>query len=265
MQKIVVITGCSSGIGLVAATDLLRRGYRIFATCRKPEDVQRMEQLGFTGIELDLDDGESVERAAAQIVELSSNRIYALFNNGGYGVYGPLATISRQQMQQQFATNLFGTHQLTMLLLPALRASGDARIVNTSSVMGLISTPGRGAYAASKYALEAWSDALRMELHGSGIRVSLIEPGPIKTRFTENVNQTQQNKPVENPGIAARFTLPPEAVLPKLRHALESRHPRLRYPVTLVAHALSILRRFLPGWILDRILRGKPTNSSNKP
>ncbi|WP_147195893.1 SDR family oxidoreductase [Pantoea sp. MBD-2R] len=265
MQKIVVITGCSSGIGLVAANDLLRRGYHIFAACRKPDDVQRMAQLGFTGIELDLNDSESVERAAARIVELSGNRIYALFNNGGYGVYGPLSAISRQQMEQQFATNLFGTHQLTMLLLPALRASGEARIVNTSSVMGLVSTPGRGAYAASKYALEAWSDALRMELHGSGIRVSLIEPGPIKTRFTENVNQTQQDKPVENPGIAARFTLPPEAILPKLRHALESRHPRLRYPVTLVAHALSILRRLLPGWMMDRILRGKQADNSNKP
>ncbi len=265
MQKIVVITGCSSGIGLAAANDLLRRGYRIFAACRKQEDVQRMEQLGFTGIELDLNDSESVERAAARIIELSENRIYALFNNGGYGVYGPLTSLSRQQMEEQFATNLFGTHQLTVLLLPALRASGEARIVNTSSIMGLIATPGRGAYAASKYALEAWSDTLRMELHGSGIRISLIEPGPIKTRFTENVNQTQQDKPVNNPGIAARFTLPPEAVLPKLRHALESRHPRLRYPVTLVAHALSILRRLLPGWMLDRILRGKQADNSHNP
>ena len=257
MQKIVVITGCSSGIGLVAARDLLRRGYRIFAACRKPEDVQRMNELGFTGIELDLNDRDSVARGAAEILALSNNQLFALFNNGGYGVYGPLESISREQMEQQFATNVFGTHQLTTLLLPALRASGDARIVNTSSVLGLISTPGRGIYAASKYALEAWSDALRMELHGSGIGVSLIEPGPIKTRFTDNVNQAHQDNPVKNPGIAARFTLPPEAILPKLHHALESKSPRLRYPVTLVAHAMTVLRRLLPGWILDRILRGK--------
>lgn len=257
MQKIVVITGCSSGIGLVAARDLLRRGYRIFAACRKPEDVQRMNELGFTGIELDLNDRDSVARGAAEILTLSNNQLFALFNNGGYGVYGPLESISREQMEQQFATNVFGTHQLTTLLLPALRASGDARIVNTSSVLGLISTPGRGIYAASKYALEAWSDALRMELHGSGIGVSLIEPGPIKTRFTDNVNQAHQDNPVKNPGIAARFTLPPEAILPKLHHALESKSPRLRYPVTLVAHAMTVLRRLLPGWILDRILRGK--------
>ncbi len=123
-------------------------------------------------------------------------------------------------------------------------------------MLGLISTPGRGAYAASKYALEAWSDALRMEQRHYGIRVSLIEPGPIHSRFTDNVSQAQQDKPVQNPGIAARFTLPPEAILPKLRHALESSHPRLRYPVTLVAHAMTILKRLLPGWMLDRILRG---------
>jgi len=256
MQKKVVITGCSSGIGLVAANDLLRRGYHVFAACRKPQDVQRMNDLGFTGIELDLDSSESVARAAEQILELSGNQLYALFNNGGFGVYGPLTAISRQQLEQQFATNLFGTHQLTMLLLPALRAGGEARIINTSSIMGLVSTPGRGAYAASKYALEAWTDALRMELHGSGVKISLLEPGPIKTRFTDNVNQAEQDKPVKNPGIAARFTLPPEAILPKLHHALESRHPRLRYPVTLVAHVLSLLRRLLPGWMLDRILRG---------
>jgi len=256
MQKKVVITGCSSGIGLVAANDLLRRGYHVFAACRKLQDVQRMNDLGFTGIELDLDSSESVARAAEQILELSGNQLYALFNNGGFGVYGPLTAISRQQLEQQFATNLFGTHQLTMLLLPALCAGGEARIINTSSIMGLVSTPGRGAYAASKYALEAWTDALRMELHGSGVKISLLEPGPIKTRFTDNVNQAEQDKPVKNPGIAARFTLPPEAILPKLHHALESRHPRLRYPVTLVAHVLSLLRRLLPGWMLDRILRG---------
>lgn len=257
MQKSILITGCSSGIGLAAANDLLMRGYRVLAACRKQQDVARMEALGFTGILLDLDDAQSVDRAADRVIALTDNRLYALFNNGGFGVYGPLATLSRQQLEQQFATNFFGTHQLTMRLLPALQASGNGRIINTSSVLGLISTPGRGAYAASKYALEAWSDALRMELRGSGVRVSVIEPGPIRTRFTDNVTQGETGKPVRNPDIAARFTLPPEAVLPKLRHALESRHPRLRYPVTLVAHVMSMLKRLLPGWMLDRILRSR--------
>ncbi|PKH21412.1 oxidoreductase [Enterobacterales bacterium CwR94] len=261
MQKFVLITGCSSGIGLVAAQDLHQRGYQVLAACRKSEDVERMNQLGYHGIALDIDCAASVERAAAHVRQLCGDRLYALFNNAGYGVYGPLSTLSREQFQQQFSTNLFGVHQLTTLLLPAMLPNGEGRIVNTSSVMGLVSTPGRGAYAASKFALEAWSDALRMELHGTGIRVSLIEPGPIHTRFTDNVNQTQRDKPVKNPPIAARFALPPEAILPKLRHALESQHPRLRYPVTLVAHALTVLKRVLPGVLLDRVLRGNGKTS----
>ncbi|EPW7975640.1 SDR family oxidoreductase [Cronobacter turicensis] len=256
MQKSLLITGCSSGIGLACAHELRRQGFQILAACRKPEDVARMNTLGFTGIELDLDSPQSVEAAAQEVIRLTNNRLYGIFNNGGYGVYGPLSTISRAQMEQQFSTNFFGAHQLTMLLLPAMLPHGEGRIVNTSSVMGLISTPGRGAYAASKYALEAWSDALRMELRYSGVKVSLIEPGPIRTRFTENVNQTQTDKPVENTGIAARFTLGPEAVVAKVRHAFESPNPRIRYPVTLVTHAVGILKRLLPTRMMDKILHG---------
>ncbi|ELY5849254.1 SDR family oxidoreductase [Cronobacter turicensis] len=256
MQKSLLITGCSSGIGLACAHELRRQGFQILAACRKSEDVARMNTLGFTGIELDLDSPQSVEAAAQEVILLTNNRLYGIFNNGGYGVYGPLSTISRAQMEQQFSTNFFGAHQLTMLLLPAMLPHGEGRIVNTSSVMGLISTPGRGAYAASKYALEAWSDALRMELRYSGVKVSLIEPGPIRTRFTENVNQTQTDKPVENPGIAARFTLGPEAVVAKVRHAFESPNPRIRYPVTLVTHAVGILKRLLPTRMMDKILHG---------
>ncbi|WP_413734816.1 SDR family oxidoreductase [Sodalis sp. RH21] len=256
MQRTVVITGCSSGIGRVAAQDLRQRGYRVLATCRKPADVARLAGEGFEALELDLDDAASVDDAAARIIALTGNRLYGLFNNAGYGMYGPLASLTRQQLEKQFASNLFGTHQLTRLLLPAMLPHGEGRIVQTSSIMGLVCTPDRGAYAASKYALEAWSDTLRMELHGTGLCVSLIEPGPISTSFTSNVDLSQADKPVTNPGIAKRFTLPPEAILPKLRHALEHPRPRLRYPVTLVARALSLLRRLLPGRCLDMILRG---------
>lgn len=215
-----------------------------------------MMELGYEGIELDLDTPDSVSRAAERVLQLTNHRLDALFNNAGYGVYGPLQTLSREQLHQQFSTNLFGTHQLTMLLLPALQVHGAGRIVMTSSVMGFIATPGRGAYAASKYALEAWSDTLRMEQRSYGIRVSIIEPGPIHTQFTENVNQTERDKPIRNPGIAVRFTLGPEAVVNKVCHALESSHPRLRYPVTLVAHIMSVLRRLLPARALDKILQG---------
>ncbi|WP_199485501.1 SDR family oxidoreductase [Klebsiella sp. RIT-PI-d] len=256
MQKSVLITGCSSGIGLESALELQRLGFRVLAACRKADDVTRMNSLGLTGILLDLDQPQSVDRAADEVIALTENRLYGIFNNAGYGVYGQLNTISRDQLEQQFSANFFGAHQLTMRLLPAMTPHGEGRIVMTSSVMGLISTPGRGAYAASKYALEAWSDALRMELRYSGIQVSLIEPGPIHTRFTDNVNQTQRDKPVENPGIAARFTLGPEAVVAKVRHAFTSNRPKMRYPVTLVTHAVNVLKRLLPGRVMDKILQG---------
>lgn len=254
MQKSVLITGCSSGIGLDSALELKRQGFQILAGCRKPDDVARMNSMGFTGVLIDLDSPESVDRAADEVIALTDNRLYGIFNNAATA-YMALSTISREQMEQQFSSNFFGAHQLTMRLLPAMLPHGEGRIVMTSSVMGLISTPGRGAYAASKYALEAWSDALRMELRHTGIKVSLIEPGPIRTRFTDNVNQTQRDKPVENPGIAARFTRDPDAVVAKVRHAFASDKPRLRYPVTLVTWAVMALKRILPGRMLDKILQ----------
>lgn len=256
MQKAVLITGCSSGIGLAAAQDLRNRGYRVLAACRKAQDIENLHQLGFETIELDLDDKESVARAASQVIEMTENRLYGLFNNAGYAVYGPLHSVSREQFEQQFSTNLFGTHQLTRLLLPAMLPHGEGRIIQTSSVLGVVTTPNRGVYAASKFALEAWSDTLRMELRGTGVQVSLIEPGPLHSNFTQNVKQTQAEKPIINPGMADRFTLPADAVLPKLRHALESPRAKLRYPVTLIAHATLLAKRLLPARLFDLLLRG---------
>lgn len=257
MKKAVLITGCSSGIGLVTAIDLQQRGYRVIATCRKPEDMEMLKQKGFDVVLLDLDDSQSIQRAAEQVLVLTDSKLYGLFNNGGFGVYGRLETISRQQFEKQFSTNLFGAHELTMLLLPSMIKQGEGRIIQTSSVMGIISTPGRGLYAASKYALEAWSDALRLELRGTGIQVSLIEPGPISTAFSDNVNQTQDDKPVKNPPIAKRFTLPPEALIPVVRHALESSTAKIRYRVTLVSKVMAVCKRLLPDRLMDKILANK--------
>ncbi|WP_237385499.1 SDR family oxidoreductase [Xenorhabdus sp. Sc-CR9] len=255
MQKSILITGCSSGIGLAAAKTLHQRGYRVLAACRKSADLEHMSELGFEPIELNLDDKDSIEHAAKKVIELTNGHLFGLFNNGGFGLYGSLESITREQMEKQFSTNFFGTHQLTCLLLPAIRAYGAGRIVQTSSIMGLISSPNRGAYAASKHALEAWSDALRGELANTDIKVSLIEPGPINTRFTENVNQTQQDNPVENTSLARRLTLMPEDVVTKLIHALESPNPKLRYSVTLLTHTVKIARRILPEKWLDKIVR----------
>lgn len=257
MQKTIFITGCSSGIGLAAAIDLKQRHYRVITSCRKVTDVEKLRQQGFECLHLDLDDSESVKQAATQVVALCGNRLYALFNNAGFGTYGPLKSLSRQQLEQQFSANFFGAHQLTQLLLPAMLPHGEGRIIQTSSIVGFIATPGRGAYSASKYALEAWSDVLRLELYNSGIKVSLIEPGPIKTHFSQNVNQTQQDQPVTNPSIASRFTLTPAAILPKLHHALESRRPKIRYRITLVTQVSALLKRLLPDRLMDRVLRNK--------
>lgn len=254
MQKSVFITGASSGIGLCAAEKLRQRGFRVIASCRKQADLQHLTSLGFETVLLDLDDKHSVDNTADQVIALTQGRLYGLFNNAGFGVYGPLNTISREEMEHQFSSNFFGVHQLTLRLLPAIVPHGEGRIIQTSSVMGIISTPGRGAYAASKYALEAWSDALRLELKSSGVRVSLIEPGPISTRFSANVTQTEKNKPVKNPGIAKRFTLTPDDVVAKVIHALESPRPRIRYAVTLLTHGVKILKRLLPDGLIDRVL-----------
>ncbi len=255
MQRAVLITGSSSGIGLAAAMALHQRGYHVFAACRKKEDVERMNQLGMQGIQLDLDDSMSVQSAAELVLSLTGGRLYGLFNNGGFGLYGELQSISRQQLERQFSTNLFGTHELTLRLLPSMLKSGEGRIIQTSSVLGFISTAGRGAYAASKHALEGWSDALRLELFGTGLHVSLIEPGPITTNFTQNVEQAQTGKTVSNPGIAKRFTLTPEDVVPKIIHALESPTPKLRYRVTMVTHVMALMKRLLPSRCLDALLR----------
>ena len=254
MQKSVLITGASSGIGFCAVQTLQQRGYRVIAACRKEADIIRLRHLGFDTVALDLDDSNSIDAAADEVLSLCRGHLYGLFNNAGFGVYGALSSVTRQQLENQFSTNFFGVHQLTLRLLPAMLAHNEGRIIQTSSVMGIISTPGRGAYAASKYALEAWSDALRLELKGSGIKVSLIEPGPIHTAFTQNVAQTQKDKRVENPGIAAKFTLTPEHVVQKLVHALESPHPKVRYSVTLLTVFVRVLKRLMPDKLMDKIL-----------
>lgn len=260
MQKNILITGCSSGIGLVAARYLHARGYRVITTYRNPKSRDTLQNLGFTPLQLDMDDENSIGAAINIVNELTEGRLFGLINNAGFGQYGQLEQITRRQLEQQLSTNLFGVHQLTIGLLPLLRQHGAARIINLSSVMGFIATPGRGAYAASKYALEAWSDTLRMELSGSDIRVCLIEPGPINTEFSQNVQQSDQANPIKNPGIAAKFALPPEALLPKIRHALESRSPNRRYPVTVVSHVMAIAKRILPTCLMDQILNKQPKN-----
>lgn len=256
-MKTVFITGCSSGIGLVAANALKNRGYRVITSCRKETDKVKLLNQGFETVLLDLNDPDSVANAAQEVLALTGGKLYGLFNNAGYGVYGRLSTIDRAQLESQFATNFFGVHQLTQLLLPAMLKQNEGRIIQTSSIVGIVATPGRGAYSASKYALEAWSDVLRLELCETNINVCLIEPGPLKTEFSSNVNQTESDKIVKNPPIAKRFTLTADAILPVLFHALEHPSPKIRYRVTKVTKLAAIAKRLLPDRIMDKILKSK--------
>ncbi|MFD1260544.1 SDR family oxidoreductase [Entomomonas asaccharolytica] len=254
MAKTIFITGCSSGIGLTSAHYLKSLGFRVITSCRKESDFHNLQQQGFEVVLLDLDNSESINQASLQIAAMSQGRLYGLFNNAGFGIYGPLQEISRQQLEQQFATNVFGLHEITNKLLPLMLPHNEGRIVQTSSVMGFVATAGRGAYAASKYAVEGLTDALRLELHGTGIKVSLIEPGPIHTSFSKNVNQVDEENKVVNPSIAAKFSLTADDVMPYLKHAFTHPRPKIRYRITLISKSMWLAKRLLPSSWLDKIL-----------
>lgn len=267
----ILITGCSSGIGKCVAEGLKKRGYRVFASARKDEDVITLRRQGFDALQLDLDDSNSIDRAVEALLESTNGHLYALFNNGAYGQPGAVEDLGRAVLRQQFETNLFGWHELTCRIIPTMRKQGEGRIIQNSSILGFMTLPYRGAYVASKYALEGLSDTLRLELAGSGIYVSLIEPGPIESRFRENAHalfkknidaihsfHRQHYEAVidrlEKQGPVAPFTLPADAVLKRVIHALESRNPKLRYHVTLPTHLFALLRRLLSSRTMDRIL-----------
>jgi len=270
--KSVLITGCSSGIGYCVAGGLRNRGYRVFATARRPGDVQRLSDEGFESLLLDLDRSETIALALAELLARTGGRLYGLFNNGAYGQPGAVEDLETKVLRAQFETNLFGWHELTRQVIPLMRRQGEGRIIQNSSVLGFVALTYRGAYNASKYALEGLSDTLRLELHGSGVFVSLIEPGPIKSRFRANAYEKwRQNidpeqsvhrdasramaERLQKQGPAVPFTLPPEAVLKRVIHALESPRPRPRYYVTFPTYLFGTLKRLLPARTLDRILR----------
>ncbi|CAK0744059.1 Uncharacterized oxidoreductase YbbO [Gammaproteobacteria bacterium] len=271
MTKSVLITGCSSGIGLTLAKGLTARGWQVFASARRPEDVAQLVAAGFTGLLLDLRDSASIRAALAEVLERTGGTLDALCNNAGYGQPGAVEDLSREVLREQFETNLFGTHELTTLVLPVMRRQCYGRIVYISSLLGYVTLPYRGAYNASKYALEGLIDTLRLELRGSCIYVSLIEPGPIRSRFRANAYAAFQRnidaigsvhaaqyvamkRRFTAEGPVSIFTRGPEAVRAKVVHALESPQPQIRYPVTFPAYLFAALRRLLPGRALDRIL-----------
>ncbi len=274
-RRSIVITGCSSGIGYDAAKQLRERGWRVFATCRKQSDSARLQGEGFESMRLDYADEESIEAALKEALEGTGGTLDAVFNNGAFALPGALEDVPRDALRAIFETNLFGYHDLTRRVLPVMRAQGHGRIVNCSSILGFVTFPWRGPYNSTKYALEGLSDTLRLELRGTGIHVSLIQPGPIKTLIRQN-SQPHFEKWIdweksnfaefyrtslipslyrnEDEKELERFELLPADVTRKLIRALESPRPRARYYVTTPTYIAGILKRIMPTSAMDRIL-----------
>ena len=270
-MQTVLITGASTGIGYHAAVTLKAAGYRVFATARKPLDVTRLIEHGFESVQLDLSSTASITAAVTHIIQLTDGKIDVLFNNGAYGQPGAVEDLPTDALRAQFEANVFGWHELTTQIIPLMRANGRGRIIQNSSVLGLVTMKYRGAYNASKFALEGLTDTLRLELLDSPIKVSLIEPGPIVSQFRANALLAfQANIDIENSihsddyqqqisrlgkkDVSNRFTLGPEAVTKALIHAIESKNPKVRYYVTFPTHLFALLKRILPFRVLDRIL-----------
>ncbi|MGY6634381.1 MAG: SDR family NAD(P)-dependent oxidoreductase [Alkalilacustris sp.] len=272
-QRTILITGCSSGIGRDAARTLAARGWRVFATARAEVDCDALRAEGLESLRLDYEDPASIAAAVAEVSARTGGRLDGLFNNGAYAIPGALEDIPPEAMAAIFQANVIGWHDLTCRVIPLMRAQGGGRIVQCSSVLGRVGLRWRGAYVATKFAVEGLSDVLRLEMADAGIRVVLIEPGPIATRFRANaIGQFERwvdwrasaradqyrdrllRRLYEDRG-PDRFELPPAAVTRALIRALDSPRPRARYRVTVPTHAMEVARRVLPDALLDRLLR----------
>lgn len=265
---VILVTGCSSGIGRATARVAAAHGHRVFASARNRNDLAELEGPNLTGLALDVTDPVSI-RAAVETVLARAGRIDALVNNAGYGQYGAVEEVSAEQWRAQFDVNLFGAIETTRAVLPAMRAAGSGTIVMVSSVAGKISIPFAAPYSASKHALEAVGDSLRVELAAFGIRVVLVEPGPIHTRFGERARsivalllsrpgpyrQLYAGAERAMDGDFQKGALPPEAVGHVIVGAIESHRPKARYAVTLLAKALIPVRALIPDRWLDAMMR----------
>ncbi len=271
-ERSILITGCSSGIGLDAARGMKARGWRVFATCRQEADCERLRTEGLESFLLDYADEASIAAAVDEVVRRTGGTLDALYNNGAFACPGAVEDLPRGALREIFETNLFGYHDLTRRVIPLMRAQGHGRIVNCSSVLGLVGMTWRGAYVATKFAMEGLTDVLRIEMKGTGIEVILIEPGPIATRIRENAvphferwidweNSARREQYVSLRGRLYdkkikkdTFELGPEAVTAKLIRALEDRRPKPRYFVTTPTYLMGFLRRALPTRALDWLI-----------
>lgn len=272
VKKTILITGSSSGIGLAAAMDLRERGWRVFASCKQQADCDRLRTMGFESPRIDYTDTTSIHQGLNEVLDATDGMLDALFNNGAHAIPGAVEDLPTDALRSIFEANFFGWHELTRSVIPIMRAQGHGRIVQCSSVLGLVTMPWRGAYNASKFALEGLTDTLRIEMRDTNIKIVLIEPGPITTKFRENsiphferwINwkdaaratqyETKLLKRLYTSDGPDPFELPADAVVKKLIHALDSSRPRPRYFVTTPTYMMAALRRLLPTRILDWVL-----------
>jgi NAD(P)-dependent dehydrogenase (short-subunit alcohol dehydrogenase family) len=275
-QRSILITGCSSGIGLCAATELKNLGWRVFATARKQQDVEKLAEAGFESIQLDVTDSDSIRQAVQQILAATGGTLDAVFNNAGLLIAGATEDISRDLTRIQFETNVFGPMELVRQILPVMRKQGHGRIVQHSSISGIITLPYYGAYNASKFALEGFTLTLRQECRGTGIRVSLINPGPIVSELRNKARDIYQDTVAKKTDShhhhayrrmeeayfseqhsSRNLQQPPTAVVKKLLHALNSNHPKIHYYVGWPAQLMAALKKILPervfNWLLSKI------------
>jgi NAD(P)-dependent dehydrogenase (short-subunit alcohol dehydrogenase family) len=271
-QKSILITGCSSGIGYAAAHGLRARGWRVFAACRKTGDCARLKGEGFDSPLIDYEDAATLTSGLQEVLDATGGTLDALFNNGAYGLPGAVEDLPTDGLRAIFEANFFGWHDLTRQVIPVMRAQGHGRIVQCSSVLGLVTLRWRGAYNSTKFALEGLTDTLRIEMRDTPIKVILIEPGPVTSRIRANsiphferwinweaspraeMYRSQLRERLYSDSGPDRFELPPEAVVKKLVHAIESPRPRPRYYVTTPTYLMGTLRRILPTRALDWIL-----------
>ena len=271
LEKKVLVTGCSSGIGLATARVLREHGWQVVPTARKDEDIAMLKAEGFAPVRMDVADEASVEAGVAEVLKFFGGAIGGVVNNAGYGQAGAVEDLSRELLAQQFNVNFIGAHDVTRRIIPVMRKQGWGRIVNVSSVLGRITIPFNGSYCASKFAMEALTDAMRVELWNAGIGVSLIEPGPIVSKFRKNAAANAQSsldlagatygkyyereiqRRIRQQKKPDMFTRPPEDVAVKIVHALESPSPKRRYPVTIPAYLGIFAARFLPAWVVDTV------------
>jgi len=270
-ERSILITGCSSGIGLDAAHGLRARGWRVFPACRKAEDCERLHSEGFESPRIDYGDGESIATGLAEVLEATGGRLEALFNNGGHGLTGAVEDVPVEGLREIFESNVFGWHDLTRRVIPVMRAQGGGRILQCSSVLGYGVMRWRGAYIASKHALEGLTETLRLEMRGEPIEVVLIEPGPITSDFRikgravferwidwkssarADMYRADLLPRLYGAGGKDAFELPAAAVTRAVIRALEARRPRARYRVTIPAKATWWARRLLPGALVEAI------------